>query len=122
MRKSAAGKSEAAEIIRRSKISEFLSPSLRKKALHLFWAIVLGISYSFAYFGTLYNNHLLFWLSFLLFISLSFPSFLLLQGYIAEPFARKETWFFALSILLEALWLYLLACTASSLLGKKRDK
>ncbi|MFH0971480.1 MAG: hypothetical protein V1835_02830 [Candidatus Micrarchaeota archaeon] len=111
---------DSAGIMKHSEISEFLRPTPEKRAYHLFSSILVGLSWVFTYLGALYQNHLLYWAAFIGFVVLSFPPFLLWNNYGLQSLSSLGFWFAVFSIFLEALWLYLLACTLSLWLKKGR--
>ncbi len=96
----------------------FLSPTSEKKSFHLLLSILLGISFLLIYSAAQMENIALYWISFSSFILLSFPAFLLWQGYGIQALSNEGIPFAVFSVLLETIWLYLLACAFALMLKK----
>jgi hypothetical protein len=111
---------EPRQILAHSKLSEFLNPTHDKKTYHLLTALALGLTYVFTYLGSMYQNSIIYWTAFAAFIALSFPPFLLWNNYGLESLSKLGLWFTLVSVVFEAVWLYVLACGISTLFNKRK--
>ena len=95
-------------------------PTKQKRIYLMLLSIFLGAAFSFVYVGVQYGNGLAYGVSYWALILLSFPSFLLWQGYGLEALSNFGTGFMIFAIILQSIWLYLIACSLSLFIKWKK--
>lgn len=115
--------SEFDQVIEHSKLADFLSPTKQKRAYLLLFALFLGVAFSFIYVGGAFGYDLVYWAAYWLLIALSFPSFLLWQGYGLESLSKLGVPFYIFTIIVQTIWLYIISCSLALIIRwKKVDK
>src|SRR3989344_3152510 len=108
-----AGSSEVGKVVRYSRLRGFLRPTKQKCAYLLLLALFVGAAFAFSYVGVEYQNEAVYLASYWALMALSFPSFLLLQGYGTESIPQLGMPFYVFTIFMQSLWLYIISCSMS---------
>ncbi|MFH1750895.1 MAG: hypothetical protein ABH863_04415 [Candidatus Micrarchaeota archaeon] len=111
---------EARQLAHHSKLREFLAPTRQKRAYLLALSLFLGVAFGFVHIGALLHEEAIYWAAYVGLIALSFPSFLLWQGYGTESFSGFGPAFYIFAIALQGFWLHLISCSLSIFIKWKK--
>ncbi|MEK6953784.1 MAG: hypothetical protein AABX01_02170 [Candidatus Micrarchaeota archaeon] len=114
------GESEFEGVVRQSRLRQFLSPTRQKRIYLLLLTLFLGISFAFLSVSPQLKPDTLFWVFYWALIILSFPSFLLWQSYGLTPLLQSGIPFAIFSILMQFIWLYIVACSLTLAINWKK--